>query len=237
MASESLTFLFMDFTLPSLIKGLKLLIALVCCLMSVWLVADWQRWVPTALIDKARNQYGDSAAERMLDWQTLMRDIANDSEEEKLRRVNDFFNRHIRFINDDKHWGQVDYWATPYEALGTNGADCEDYVIAKYYSLRQLGVDTKKLRITYVKALRYNQAHMVLTYFPTPDAVPYVLDNLIKSIRPASERRDLAPVYSFNADGMWLERMKGEGIRMGNPNKLDLWTDLRIRMNELGMDL
>ena len=78
---------------------------------------------------------------------------------------------------------------------------------------------------------------MVLTYFPQPDAIPYVLDNLTGKILPASERPDLSPVYSFNGEGMWLERMKGEGIRMGNPNKLDLWTDLRIRMNELGMDL
>ena len=231
----------MDLTVQLSARMLKslsrLLLLLFCSFLPVWLVADWERWVPSDLIDKARQQYGDSAAERIQDWQTELRDIANESEEEKLRRVNDFFNRYIRFVNDDKHWGKVDYWATPYEALGTNGADCEDYVIAKYYSLRKLGVDTKKLRITYVKALRYNQAHMVLTYFPTPDAVPFVLDNLIKSIRPASERRDLAPVYSFNAEGMWLERMKGEGIRMGNPNKLDLWTDLRIRMNELGMDL
>jgi len=223
--------------LTLLLSCMRWLATLVLPLLSLWLVADWQRWVPTALVDKARQQYGDSAAERIQDWQFLMRDVAGEEEDEQLRRVNDFFNRHIRFVNDDKHWGKVDYWATPYEALGTNGADCEDYVIAKYYSLRQLGVDTRKLRITYVKALRYNQAHMVLTYFPTPDAVPLVLDNLIKRIRPASERRDLAPVYSFNADGMWLERMKGEGIRMGNPNKLDLWTDLRIRMNELGMDL
>src|SRR5690606_5752403 len=110
-------------------------------------------------------------------------------------------------------------------------------VIAKYYSLRQLGVDTAKLRITYVKAVRLNEAHMVLTYFPTPDAVPLVLDNLINIIAPASKRPDLVPVYSFNAEGMWLERLKGQGILMGNPNKLDLWTDLRVRMQAQGMDL
>lgn len=205
--------------------------------LPLLLVADWQRWVPTPLIDKARQQYGVEAAERIRDWQLLMRDSAQLPEAEKLQRINDFFNQAVQFINDDQHWGQVDYWATPYEALGTHGGDCEDYVIAKYYSLQQLGVDTQKLRITYVKALRYNQAHMVLTYFPQPDAVPLVLDNLLPDIRSAAKRPDLAPVYSFNAEGMWLERMKGKGIRMGNPNKLDLWTDLRIRMNELGMDL
>jgi putative membrane protein len=91
--------------------------------------------------------------------------------------------------------------------------------------------------ITYVKALRINQAHMVLTYFPTPDAIPLVLDNLIKGIYSASRRTDLEPVYSFNGSGMWLERMKGQGIRMGNPNKLDLWTGLRLRMSAQNMDI
>lgn len=229
-------FLFLRFRTILLIV-LRYAAAAALLLLALVPAADWQRWVPTALIEKARSQYGDDAASRIEDWQQVMRESATYDEDEKLRRINDFFNRNVRFVNDDKHWGKVDYWATPYEALGTNGADCEDYVIAKYYSLRQLGVDTRKLRITYVKAVRYNQAHMVLTYFPTPDAVPYVLDNLIKRIRPASERGDLVPVYSFNADGMWLEKMKGEGIRMGNPNKLDLWTDLRVRMNTLGMDL
>ncbi|WP_419813029.1 transglutaminase-like cysteine peptidase [Bacterioplanoides sp.] len=209
----------------------------VLLLLSVGLIADWQRWVPDALIGKAGQEYGKEAASRIKDWQQMMRQAADKEEGEQLRIVNDFFNQNIRFVNDDQHWGEVDYWATPYEALGSNGADCEDYVIAKYYSLRQLGVDTQKLRITYVKALRYNQAHMVLSYFPTADAVPYVLDNLVSSIHPASQRRDLSPVYSFNGEGMWLERLKGEGIRMGNPNKLDLWTNLRIRMNDLGLDL
>ena len=133
--------------------------------------------------------------------------------------------------------GQEDYWATPFEALTTHGADCEDYVIAKYYTLKELGVEVEKMRITYVKALRINQAHMVLTYFPTPDAIPLVLDNLISKIVSADRRKDLEPVYSFNGSGMWLERMRGQGIRMGNPNKLDLWTGLRARMSEQNMEI
>lgn len=199
--------------------------------------ADTERWVPEALTDKARQQYDDKAASRIDAWRQALHALADASEADKLKGVNAFFNRELRFASDQKHWGMDDYWATPYEALGSDGGDCEDYVIAKYYSLRQLGVDVSKLRITYVKAIRLNEAHMVLTYFPTPDAVPLVLDNLINIIAPASERGDLSPVYSFNGDGMWLERMKGQGIRMGNPNKLDLWTDLRVRMNQLGMDL
>ena len=212
-------------------------VALVGLLSWVWVQADSKQVVPDALIHKAQQQYGPKAALRITRWQQLFTELADADEATKLQRVNEFFNQELPFVSDQKHWGKDDYWATPYEALTTFGADCEDYVIAKYHALSRLGIDTHKLRITYVKAIRLNEAHMVLTYFPTKDAIPLVLDNLITPIASADKRNDLVPVYSFNADGMWLERMKGEGVRMGNPNKLDLWTDLRIRMHNLGMDL
>lgn len=215
----------------------KLLILAAVAVAGPLLQAGAELWVPDALLKKAVDDYGYRSAQVLTDWRDKLRSLSGRSEQEQLEGINDFINKNLPFVSDKKHWRKEDYWATPYESLGSGGGDCEDYVIAKYYSLIKLGVDTTKLRITYVKALRYNQAHMVLTYFPTPDAIPLVLDNLIKTIEPASRRDDLSPVYSFNGDGMWLERMKGEGIRMGNPNKLDLWTDLRVRMSKLGMDL
>lgn len=205
--------------------------------MVVILRADDQQWLSAELLAGAQKEFGDEAQQRLLDWQQLYLDLKDEDENEKLRRVNHFFNQRINYISDEKHWGQKDYWATPYESLTTNGADCEDFVIAKYYTLKELGIEVDKMRITYVKALRINQAHMVLTYFPTPDAIPLVLDNLIGKIYSADRRKDLDPVYSFNGSGMWLERMKGRGIRMGNPNKLDLWTGLRLRMSAQGMEI
>ncbi|MEN9464906.1 MAG: hypothetical protein RL217_1087 [Pseudomonadota bacterium] len=193
--------------------------------------------VPDALVQQALRDFGEGAQARVQRWQALFPQLQDADEATKLKEVNAFFNAEIRFVSDLRHWRKDDYWATPYEALSTHGGDCEDFVIAKYHALRHLGVGGDKLRITYVKAIRLNEAHMVLTYFPTKDAVPLVLDNLIGIIASADKRSDLVPVYSFNAEGMWLERMKGEGVRMGNPNKLDLWTDLRVRMHKLGLDL
>ena len=205
--------------------------------LVVLLRADDQQWLSEELIAGAQQEFGDAAKQRLLDWQQLYLDLRDKEEIEQLRQVNHFFNQHVNYVSDQKHWGQKDYWATPYESLTTHGADCEDFVIAKYYTLKELGVEVEKMRITYVKALRINQAHMVLTYFPTPDAIPLVLDNLIGNIVSADRRKDLEPVYSFNASGMWLERMKGQGIRMGNPNKLDLWTGLRLRMSAQDMEI
>lgn len=180
-------------------------------------------------IKAVQKKYGATAVKRVQDWQKLMRDNKGISEKEKLGIVNNFFNR-LRFSSDIKIWGKVDYWATPVEAMGKGAADCEDYSIAKYFTLRELGVPDSKMRITYVKALKLDQAHMVLTYYSKPGAVPLVLDNLNKRILPASRRTDLAPVYSFNGDGLWLAKSRGLGMRVGTSKRINLWQDLKDRM-------
>ena len=151
-------------------------------------------------------------------------------EQEKLERVNNFFNQNVDFVDDLIHWSVEDYWATPIEFLATGAGDCEDYSIAKYFTLLELGVDENKMRITYVKAYQLNQAHMVLTYFAKPKAVPLVLDNLLPVIKPATQRKDLLPVYSFNGSGLWLAKSRGAGKRIGGSDRLSLWSELKQRM-------
>ncbi len=181
------------------------------------------------LIKSVRERYGEPAVERVLNWQKLMQDNRDKGEADKLSAVNSFFNR-LKFRPDSITWDKNDYWATPIEAMGKGAADCEDYSIAKYFTLRELGVPDEKLRIMYVKALRLNQAHMVLTYYPKPDGMPLVLDNLNPRILPADKRTDLAPVYSFNGDGLWLAKSRDKGLRVGTSKRINLWQDLKARM-------
>ncbi|MBT8117210.1 MAG: transglutaminase-like cysteine peptidase, partial [Gammaproteobacteria bacterium] len=107
-------------------------------------------------------QYGSLARARYEHWQHLISTGENLSDIEKLTRVNTFFNQ-VEFVNDIDHWGVEDYWATPMQLLASNGGDCEDFSIAKYFTLRQMGIPAKNQRLTYVKALELNQPHMVLT--------------------------------------------------------------------------
>jgi len=96
-----------------------------------------------------------------------------------------------------------------------------------------LGVPEEKLQITYVvkQVNLYNQAHMVLAYFPAPDAEPLILDNGNKTIQPASIRTDLAPVYSFNISGLWLAKTEsGRGQAQGSSNRIVYWKELQARM-------
>ncbi|UUM33131.1 transglutaminase-like cysteine peptidase [Vibrio japonicus] len=188
-----------------------------------------QRWV-----DAVRQTYGDRAGRRVETWRQKMSDYASFDEREKLTRVNDFFNQ-LYFVNDDKLWGKKDYWATPLEFLGSNAGDCEDFTIAKYFSLLELGVSDKKLRLVYVKAIDLNQFHMVLAYYSTPSSEPILLDNINPEIKPASQRRDLLPIYSFNGQNLWLMKSK-QGQLAGKSSRLSLWNDLRAREKSLKLN-
>jgi predicted transglutaminase-like cysteine proteinase len=186
------------------------------------------------VLDKIESDYNKFARKRVENWRELVANPENHDlpEKEKLELVNKFFNANVMFLNDIDLWKENDYWATPLEMLSIGAGDCEDYSIAKYFTLKELGVDEEKLRITYVKATEIDQAHMVLTYFETKRATPLVLDNLIIDIKPATQRRDLVPVYSFNGTGLWLAKSRGEGQRVGEASKLSLWNDLEKRMQE-----
>ena len=185
-------------------------------------------------IGKLAQQFGGTAKSRLTDGRGLVTSAKNKALQEeraKLELVNNFMNQ-TPFVADLQHWGKEDYWATPVEFLSTHGGDCEDYSIAKYFALRSLGVPDEKLRITYVKeTVIYNEAHMVLAYFPAPDAEPLVLDNINKSIRPASQRTDLLPVYSFNGSGLWLAKdQTGRGQSVGGSDRIGHWRDVQARL-------
>lgn len=186
-----------------------------------------------AQIARLAQNFGAGARDRLTGWRDLMSNPKHRalSERQKLELVNDFMNR-TPFKTDQEHWGKVDYWATPVEFLSTNAGDCEDFSIAKYFTLRAMGVADEKLQITYVKEIRvYNEAHMVLAYFATPDAEPLILDNINKTIQPGSNRTDLIPVYSFNGSGLWLAKeQSGRGQSVGSADRIGHWKDVQARM-------
>lgn len=183
------------------------------------------------LLQKAEKKYGKEAYNRLIAWEELVRQDRSTSDRSKLDKVNRFFNDKLRFANDLDVWGTQDYWATPIEFLCKSAGDCEDFAIAKYFTLKALGISDEKLRITYVKAVQYNIHHMVLTYYSTPDAEPLVLDNLVDSINLASKRTDLVPIFSFNGSGLWMAKQRGQG-RMAGSSRIRLWQDLIQKMSE-----
>lgn len=207
---------------------------LTAMLVSSLTLLSWPLWAnldfSEAFLARIESKHDRFARQRFEEWQSLIENSKDLPEPEKLEVVNKFFNSNVQFIDDIMLWSKEDYWATPAEMLAIGAGDCEDYSIAKYFTLKEIGVDEDKLRITYVKAVEIGQAHMVLTYYETNRSVPLVLDNLITEIEPASRRNDLVPVYSFNGAGLWLAKSRGEGQRVGDSSRLSLWQDLEARM-------
>ena len=199
-----------------------------CLTASLPIIADLN--ITETLLVKIEKKYNKFARQRIESWQELMTSSKDLTDDEKLDVVNTFFNTNVMFINDQDLWNKEDYWATPLEALSIGAGDCEDYSIAKYFTLKELGIDEGKLRITYVKAIELGQAHMVLTYFKDKRSIPLVLDNIDAEIKPANLRKDLVPVYSFNGQGLWLAKSRGSGQRVGDASRLSLWEDLENRM-------
>lgn len=200
-----------------------------CCFLAPPTLATTDFTLDQSLLDAVEQNYDGLAVKRLLAWQELIRNNQSLSELRKLEEVNRFFNT-VDFVNDSIHWNKKDYWATPVEFLASDGGDCEDFSLAKYFTLKALGISEKKLNLTYVKALKLNQAHMVLTYYSSPAAEPLILDNLIQEIRPASQRKDLLPVYSFNGLGLWIAKERGRGQLVGTSDRLQKWKGVLQRM-------
>jgi predicted transglutaminase-like cysteine proteinase len=199
--------------------------------------ADWDF---SKFSDLARQRYGEEAFKNTLELQTLITTLKSAPETEKLKQINDFFNRKINFGEDMDVWGKSDYWATPLESIGRLAGDCEDYSIAKYSFLKVLNVPNDKLRLTYVRAELMNQdrrvvlAHMVLSYYSTPQSEPLILDSLVPEIMPSSNRRDLTPIFSFNDKGLWVgssSKPKGEST-----SHLSRWRDVLMRIQADGIN-
>ncbi len=212
-----------------MLRWLILIAVFITSFYSVALSTKEQRWV-----DAVINTYGPRAGKRVATWRNEIHQYQNLTDRDKLTKVNAFFNQ-LYFVNDIVLWGKNDYWATPLEFLGSNAGDCEDFTIAKYFSLLELGVSDKKLRLVYVKAIELNQFHMVLAYYETPNAQPLLMDNINPKILPASSRRDLLPIYSFNGQNLWLMKSKN-GELAGNSSRLSLWNDLRSRERSLKLN-
>ena len=204
------------------------------------LLAGLLAWQPGTALDYAAmaeavtQRWGPAGTNRLKNWQGMLQEGSRPdiSELERLTLVNTFFNKNIRFGTDLEVWEQEDYWATPLETLGRGAGDCEDFAIAKYFSLLALGVPETKLRFVYVRALLQQgqvlrvEPHMVLAYYKSPGAEPLVLDNLASIIASASQRSDLTPVYSFNKEGYFNGVLR---TALSKGTRLSRWEDLLLR--------
>ncbi len=202
---------------------------------SVIVFAVGELFFTQTFLDQVRQQHGETTLNRVIAWHAMLEDADGRLENTKLIQVNAFFNQ-IPNKSDNAVWGTGDYWATPVELLAANAGDCDDFAIAKYFSLRMLGFSEDRLRLAYVRHYGVGKTlkvtpHLVLIYYDTAGTDPWVLDNLIPEIKPASQRRDLVAVYTFNASGMWRAQERNQGRQIAvESGRFSKWENMLERM-------
>ncbi|TVQ68519.1 MAG: transglutaminase [Oceanospirillales bacterium] len=186
------------------------------------------------------SRFGASRGQVSRNWESMIRQASQAStERQKLDIVNQFVHQHVRYRTDQRLYGVEDYWASPLETLGHGLGDCEDYAILQYVSLRLAGVSDDRLRLIYVNARMggprstITQAHMVLGYYATPTSEPLILDSLVSTISPASQRPDLSPVFSFNSEGLWAGGATSPAA--SSTARLSRWRNVLDRIQQEGV--
>ncbi len=216
-----------------MLSAARMVVIVGCTLLAITSPIAQQETVFTPQVyARIDSIYGTEASEDVAKWRQLVAELQSEDLDEKLYQINRFFNR-FDFVDDLVHWQQKDYWATPIEFISTGAGDCEDYTIAKYFSLIELGVPEQQLRLMYVTALELRQPHMVLAYYKTPTSIPLVLDNINRRILPANKRRDLSPIYSFNGNGLWAAKAMGTGRKLRGSGPMKMWDDMVERLDRV----
>jgi predicted transglutaminase-like cysteine proteinase len=172
-------------------------------------LGPFQKW--TWMLDRQRDELGvydgPCTARRfnrchLQEWRQLLKEIAGLEPMAQLDAVNSFMNR-APYVTDPVNYGVPDYWATPLQFMSKDG-DCEDYAIAKYFSLRQLGLPDERMRIVVVDDLNLRVPHAILVVYLGERA--YILDNQISRVVPAEIVNHYKPIYSINEHAWWLHR-------------------------------
>ncbi len=162
-------------------------------------LSAFTKW--SAMFDRFERDSRSSDAQGVLaTWKSKLEPMRGLPLDQMVLQVNEMANK-VKYIGDNKNWGKSDYWETPVEFF-TRGGDCEDFAIAKYSSLRALGVPDDRMRIAIVKDMEKNLPHAILIVYG--DSNTYVLDNQIKTVRTTGSIGHYKPIFSINRSAWWL---------------------------------
>lgn len=137
---------------------------------------------------------------RVAGWQNFVNDIRHDAPLDQINKVNMWLNNQP-YKQDNWVYGKSDYWTSLREFLEHSG-DCEDFAIAKYITLRQLGFQSEQMQVAIVYDVYSGTDHAFLTV--DYGGHTYILDNREKTITPAGHAKRYRPLFTFNEYDLWV---------------------------------
>ncbi len=158
---------------------------------------------------------------------TLLKIMKGESLFHKCCDVHEFWNG-CPYVTDFRNYGVEDYWATPME-LSENGGDCEDYAIAKYFTLAAAGVPVEQMFIVHVK--RALDDHMVLAVVDSGTTL--ILDNLREEVADVEFCGELEPIYAINHNGLFsIDPTWKFSLLRADLSNVSLWQELQHRIEK-----
>ena len=156
----------------------------------------------TSVLEKERKNPGYVANRQFPGqgaWKDIKAKLSGMSPLEQVKAVNVLINR-WPYRTDMDVWGVMDYWETPVEFFQKSG-DCEDFAIAKYFALRDLGFPASQMRIVVLKDTLRNLDHAVTAVYLDGDA--WILDNLSNAVLSHKRLSHYRPQFSVNEEYRW----------------------------------
>lgn len=193
-------------------------------LLVLWLSIVWGELFAVEHNSSATSLKKD---QRLSAWQQLIHSSARYAFEKELLQAVNFFINQNRYSPDLADSGFDRNWQAPWEFIASGFGDCEEYAMAKFFTLQAMGIPTQKMRLVFVLVDQERIPHLVLSYRRDNNSTPLILDNLTNGIYEGEDRTDLLPVFSFSFQEIWL--MKGWRTSIRSPHKLNLPGWQRIR--------
>ncbi len=161
-------------------------------------IRPFTKW--TGVLERFQREFPESMDKaEVRQWMHFIAENQSKSDEEKIEAVNRYMNA-IPFVADAQNYGQRDYWATPMEFLA-KGGDCEDYAVAKYITLRSLGVTKDKMRLAIVYDNVMRMPHALLVVYDRAQAK--ILDNQVPEVLNSADITRYKPIYSISQVAWW----------------------------------
>jgi predicted transglutaminase-like cysteine proteinase len=118
----------------------------------------------------------------------------------RIAEINRAVDLNIKPVTDMAQYGVDDRWVTPLALFASHAGDCEDYAIAKYVALQEIGISDVDLRLVIVHDRATREDHAVTA---VRDAGRWqILDNRTLAIRQDVAIAEFKPLFIIGRNGV-----------------------------------
>lgn len=130
------------------------------------------------------------------------------SREEQVAAVNVWVNHNLSYVADRTSHGQSDRWLSVSQSLTSGRGDCEDFAIAKYQILRELGFEEQDIYMVVGREISVRLDHAIVAVRMNDGFL--IMDNVTDRVLTESEMVDFLPTFSFSSSHTWIHGFSKE---------------------------